>query len=203
MSLREARALWRAETLARAWAVRKEPLCFLCQVFCMPPPAPPTTEVPCAVGFQVHFCISPPLPLLLLSLCSVSTPTLSQTVPFQSRSVPPPPCADPPGLPVPICLLSSVSPSPQKSHIEMGIPATPLLHTLVSSLVGWFCPLPRLREKKEEEDDGFRGIYREFLNPSATFLSLFQLSQTLSYQEDRLGPQSLPFLATHPPGSPP
>lgn len=66
------------------------------------PPPPPTTEVPCAVGFQVRFCISPPLPLLLLSLCSVSTPTLSQTVPFQSRSVPPPPCADPPGLPVPL-----------------------------------------------------------------------------------------------------
>lgn len=49
-------------------------------------------------------------------------------------------------------------------------------HALVSPLDGCFCPLPRLREERKGEGDGFRRIYREFLSPSATPLPYFQLS---------------------------
>lgn len=155
---------------------------------------------------------SPPLPLFISSYPVFPFPTLSLLPTFSSflspsvslypTSLPSPHFSS--SLSTPLYLSASLPQyhPPQKSHIEIGFPATPLPYALVSPMVGCFCSLPRLREEMKGKGDGFRGICREFLNSSATPLPFFQLGQTLLYHRGRQtgtpGPSFSGYLPTHP-----
>lgn len=170
-------------------------------------------SVHCLPCLSISILLPSPSPCL-------SPPTLSFPFPLCLSSPHFLPVSHPLSLftPLPSHLSISLSPSahlciylpqyhpPQKSHIEIGFPATSLPYALVSPMVGCFCPRPRLREEMKGKGDGFRGIYREFLNSSATPPPIFptQSDSLVSQRKTDWDPRAVLFwLPTHPPGSPP
>lgn len=54
---------------------------------------------------------------------------------------------------------------PQNSHMEIGAAAAPLPHALVSPLVGWSCPLPRIKEEGPSEMRDPQRVLKSICHP--------------------------------------